>query len=77
MPEPTAEPTTKPVKRSLVPKPHRCYPHLEDVLVGLNKWPVEFSKPFGVFWECMKSEPGQEPERYKSATVPKPEANSP
>lgn len=40
------------------PKPHRCNEHLEDVLNGVSTWPMDFSKPFGVFWKCLRSQPG-------------------
>ncbi|KAI8890536.1 hypothetical protein K501DRAFT_206536 [Backusella circina FSU 941] len=46
------------------PKQHRCNAHLEDVLEGVSQWPMDVSKPFGIFLECLKSKPGQEPERY-------------
>ncbi|KAI9495007.1 hypothetical protein BDB00DRAFT_815458 [Zychaea mexicana] len=39
-------------------QPHRCNGHLEDVLVGLSSWPMDVSKPFGVFLQCLKSQPG-------------------
>ncbi|CDH52947.1 predicted protein [Lichtheimia corymbifera JMRC:FSU:9682] len=45
-------------------KPHRCNGHLEDLLEGLSTWPLNVSKPFSVFLECMRSKPGQEPPRY-------------
>ncbi|KAI7860530.1 hypothetical protein BDC45DRAFT_454957 [Circinella umbellata] len=45
-------------------QPHRCNAHLEDVLEGLSTWPMDVAKPFGVFWQCIKSQPGQEPLRY-------------
>ncbi|CEP20120.1 hypothetical protein [Parasitella parasitica] len=48
------------------PHQHRCNGHLEDVLEGLSQWPLDVSKPFGLFLSCLKSQPGQEPARYKS-----------
>ncbi|KAI8148340.1 hypothetical protein BJV82DRAFT_663719 [Fennellomyces sp. T-0311] len=51
------------------PQPHRCNGHLEDVLVGLSSWPMDVAKPFGVFWQCIKSQPGQEPVRYSQRST--------
>ncbi|KAI9282619.1 hypothetical protein BY458DRAFT_531055 [Sporodiniella umbellata] len=50
------------------PKQHRCNAHLEDVLEGLSKWPMDVTKPFGAFLSCLGSKPGNEPERYKPST---------
>ncbi|KAL9539013.1 hypothetical protein MBANPS3_010521 [Mucor bainieri] len=47
------------------PHQHRCNGHLEDVLEGLSQWPMDVAKPFGLFLSCLKSQPGQEPMRYK------------
>lgn len=47
------------------PRQHRCNGHLEDFLDGISQWPMDVSKPFGVFLDCLKSQPGQEPARYK------------
>ncbi|KAI9470616.1 MAG: hypothetical protein EXX96DRAFT_585072 [Benjaminiella poitrasii] len=47
------------------PKQHRCNGHLEDVLEGLSQWPLDVTKPFSLFLACLKSQPGQEPLRYK------------
>lgn len=44
---------------SAKPKSHRCNEHLEDVLNGISTWPMDFSKPFGVFWKCLRSQPGK------------------
>lgn len=41
------------------PQQHRCNGHLEDLLEGLTKWPMDVSKPFNVFLECLKSQPGK------------------
>lgn len=38
---------------------HRCNGHLEDVLEGMSQWPLDVSKPFGLFLDCMKSKPGK------------------
>ncbi|KAJ2957431.1 hypothetical protein NQZ79_g6835 [Umbelopsis isabellina] len=51
---------------SAKPKAHRCNEHLEDVLNGISSWPMDFSKPFGVFWKCLRSQPGQEPTLYRN-----------
>ncbi|KAI8991051.1 hypothetical protein BDF20DRAFT_842384 [Mycotypha africana] len=47
------------------PQQHRCNGHLEDVLEGLTQWPLDVAKPFGLFLTCLRSQPGQEPPRYK------------
>ncbi|KAI8978937.1 hypothetical protein BDB01DRAFT_798640 [Pilobolus umbonatus] len=44
---------------------HRCNQHLEDVLEGVSQWPMDVSKPFSIFLQCLRSQPGQEPARYK------------
>ncbi|RUP50638.1 hypothetical protein BC936DRAFT_138310 [Jimgerdemannia flammicorona] len=75
MPEPTTDPFQEPTS-TITRKPHRCNLHLEDVMIGLNRWPVDFSKPFAIFRECLKSKPGEEPVRYKFPTVQKPEDDS-
>ena len=43
------------------PKPHqhRCNGHLEDVLDGVSQWPMDVSKPFGIFLDCLKSNVGR------------------
>ena len=46
-------------------QPHRCNAHLEDVLEGLSTWPMDVSKPFGVFLQCIKSQPGMREEKKK------------
>ncbi|KAI9253401.1 hypothetical protein BDA99DRAFT_519672 [Phascolomyces articulosus] len=46
------------------PQPHRCNGHLEDVLEGVSSWPMDVAKPFSLFLQCIKSQPGQEPVRY-------------
>ncbi|KAG2183820.1 hypothetical protein INT44_008831 [Umbelopsis vinacea] len=51
------------------PKSHRCNEHLEDVLTGVSSWPMDFSKPFGVFWKCLRSQPGQEPPLYRNQFI--------
>lgn len=46
-------------------RPHRCNDHLEDLLQGLMSWPMDVAKPFAVYWECLKSQPGiREQGRY-------------
>ncbi|KAI9146446.1 hypothetical protein BKA69DRAFT_1120889 [Paraphysoderma sedebokerense] len=50
---------------SVQPKPHRCHQHLDDLLLALQTLPLEVSGPFSAFWACLKSTPGQEPERYQ------------
>ncbi|RCI04321.1 hypothetical protein CU098_012944 [Rhizopus stolonifer] len=50
------------------PEQHRCNAHLEDVLEGVTKWPLDVAKPFGVFLECLRSQPGNEPDRYKPSS---------
>jgi hypothetical protein len=42
------------------PQQHRCNGHLEDVLTGISQWPLDVSKPFGVFLDCLKSQPGND-----------------
>ncbi|KAI7873047.1 hypothetical protein BDF14DRAFT_1751390 [Spinellus fusiger] len=46
--------------------PHRCNEHLEDVLSGLSTLPMEVTKPFSVFFNCLRSKPGQEPTLYRT-----------
>jgi hypothetical protein len=46
------------------PKQHRCNAHLEDVLEGLSQWPMNVSKPFGAFLDCLKSKPGKKDEYH-------------
>ncbi|CAG8470801.1 10363_t:CDS:2 [Diversispora eburnea] len=41
-----------------IPGPHRCYSHYKDIGNGLLSDPLEFIKPFSIFWKCMKSEKG-------------------
>ncbi|KAI9018662.1 hypothetical protein CLU79DRAFT_759772 [Phycomyces nitens] len=53
-------------------KPHRCNGHLEDVLTGVSKLPMDFAKPFSAFLSCLKSTPGQEPPRYVPAKPEEP-----
>ncbi|KAI9247934.1 hypothetical protein EDC94DRAFT_570318 [Helicostylum pulchrum] len=45
---------------------HRCNGYLEDVLEGVSQWPMDIAKPFSLFLSCLRSQPGQEPPRYKS-----------
>ncbi|ORX49139.1 hypothetical protein DM01DRAFT_1409603 [Hesseltinella vesiculosa] len=52
---------------SQAPHSHRCNDHLEDVLKGLSKWPMDVAGPFQVFLQCLKSTPGEEPPRYSLA----------
>lgn len=44
---------------STKPEQHRCNAHLEDLLEGLSKWPMDVSKPFSVFLQCLRSQPGK------------------
>lgn len=39
---------------------HRCNDHLEDVLTGLSTWPLDVTKPFSIFLDCLKSQPGND-----------------
>ena len=43
-------------------KPHRCNPHLDALLDGVFAGPNHIAKPARVFFQCIKSEPGNEPE---------------
>lgn len=43
-------------------KPHRCNPHLDALLDGIFAGPNHIAKPARVFFQCIKSEPGNEPE---------------
>ncbi|OBZ86580.1 hypothetical protein A0J61_05374 [Choanephora cucurbitarum] len=45
------------------PHQHRCNAHLEDFLEGILAF--DLVKPFGVFLDCLRSQPGQEPPRYQ------------
>lgn len=44
---------------STAPQQHRCNGHLEDVLEGVSQWPMDVSKPFGIFLNCLRSKPGK------------------
>ncbi|RHZ55440.1 hypothetical protein Glove_415g10 [Diversispora epigaea] len=48
-----------------MPGPHRCYSHYKDIGNGLLSDPLEFIKPFSIFWRCIKSEKGNEPPRWR------------
>ncbi len=48
-------------------KPHRCNPHLDDVLEGLFQEDLtwrQWRATVGVFASCMRSRKGQEPPRF-------------
>ena len=53
-----AESTNTTNKRQFQKRPHRCYNHLYDVLIGLQSNPIVFREPFALFWKCLKSEEG-------------------
>ncbi|KAJ2724240.1 hypothetical protein GGI07_002110 [Coemansia sp. Benny D115] len=52
-------------------RPHRCDKHLQDMLDGL--FFAEFMPPARVYFKCMRSKPGEEPERYVMKKEPKKE----
>ncbi|TPX67089.1 hypothetical protein SpCBS45565_g03992 [Spizellomyces sp. 'palustris'] len=53
------------------PRPHRCNDHLEDFIVALTTWPMQdVPSTFNIFWQCMRSEPGNEPPRDYKTPVP-------
>ncbi|KAL1920519.1 uncharacterized protein VTP21DRAFT_896 [Calcarisporiella thermophila] len=51
--------------KELGAKPHRCNEHLEAFITGFTRHPMEIKEPFKIFWQCLRSEPGKEPEPYR------------
>ncbi|KAG0327880.1 hypothetical protein BGZ99_006685 [Dissophora globulifera] len=52
--------------------PHRCAKHVEDLMNAIVNFQVE--DQFGLVWQCMRSEKGQEPARHSPPDV-KPDHN--
>ncbi|KAJ1823059.1 hypothetical protein GGH91_001051 [Coemansia sp. RSA 2671] len=44
-------------------RPHRCDQHLQDFIDGI--FLSEAWEPARVYFRCLRSKPGEEPERYK------------
>jgi hypothetical protein len=43
-----------------LPQPHRCNPHVDEMIDGLFEWPPNLRKPWQDFVACMRRDPTAE-----------------
>jgi hypothetical protein len=41
----------------VAPQPHRCNPHVDEMIDGFFVWPPNLKKPWRDFVECMRRDP--------------------
>lgn len=44
-------------RKTGIARPHRCNPHVDEMILALFEWPPPLAEPFRAFVQCMREGP--------------------